>query len=105
MLQSFSSERGAPGRAAHQKAPRLTVTRRPNEIADALKTEHRVINIKRHHAHAVVRVRRRGGKPGAQASRLIDSFLENLSLFVLAVKHELFGVLRRVELADRRIDT
>src|ERR1700730_9223856 len=105
MLQSFAGERRAPGCAAHQKAPRLTVARRPNEIADSLKTEHRVINIKRHHAHAVVRVRRRGGKPGAEAPGLIDAFLENLSLFVLAIEHELVGVLRRVELPDRRIDS
>src|SRR5258708_36889229 len=104
MLQTLAGERRAPGRAAHQKAPGLTVARRPNEIADSLKTEHRVINIKRHHAHAMVRVRRRGREPGAEAPCLVDAFLENLSLFVLALEHELFGILRRAGLSPRRID-
>src|ERR1019366_9193805 len=99
MLQSFAGERRAPGRAAHQKASCLTVARRPHEIADSLETEHRIINIERHHPHAMVRVRRRGSEPGAQATRLIDAFLENLPLFVLAIENELVGVLRRVELS------
>ena len=38
------------------------------------------------------------------AARLIDALLENLALLVLAIEHELVGVLRRVQLAHRGID-
>src|SRR4029077_13589193 len=53
---------------------------------------------------AVRRVRRRGRDPRAIRAALVDAFLEDLALLVLAVERELVGVLRRVQLADGRID-
>src|SRR4029077_15992014 len=104
MLEALARERRAPGRAADQKAARLHVAAGPGEVADPLETEHRVIDIERNHLHAVRRVRRRGRDPRAIRAALVDAFLEDLALLVLAVERELVGVLRRVQLADGRID-
>ena len=104
MLQPLARERGAPGRASDQKSARAAVAGGPHEIADPLEAEHRVVDVERHHADAVIRIGGRGRDPGAQAPRLVDALLENLPLLVLAIEHELIGVLRRVELAHRGID-
>src|SRR5690606_25059764 len=105
MLQALARERRASGGAADQETARLNVARGPDEIADALEPEHGVIQIERDHAYAIVGVSSTGGDPGADRSRLVDAFLENLTFLVFLVKGELIGVLRRVELAGRRIDT
>ena len=52
----------------------------------------------------MIRVRRGRRDPRAVRAALVDAFLENLALLVLAVIRELVGVLRRVELAERGVD-
>ena len=104
VLQAFAVERGAPRGAAQQEAACLHVARGPREIADTLEAEHRVIDVERDHLHAVVRVRRAGGHPRADRARLVDAFLQDLALLVLAIVRELIGVLRRVELPRRGPD-
>ena len=49
VLQALAVERGATRSAAQQKAARLHVASGPGQIAYALKAEHRVIHVKRHH--------------------------------------------------------
>ena len=49
VLQALAVERGAAGGAAHQEAARAHVARRPGEVADALKAEHRVVDVERDH--------------------------------------------------------
>src|ERR1051326_8931267 len=46
VLQPFAVERGPAGRRAEQKALRLAVGRRPDEVADALEAEHRIEDVK-----------------------------------------------------------
>ena len=104
MLQSLTGKRGAPGGASHQESASLAVAGGPDEIADPLESEHRVVDVKRHHAHAVICIRRGRGDPRTHAARLIDALFENLPLLVFAIKHELIRVLRRVELANRGIN-
>ena len=45
-----------------------------------------------------------GGYPRRHGAGLVDAFLQNLPAFVLLVKHQLIGVLRRVELAHAGIN-
>ena len=61
VLQSFTYQRGAPRGAAQQEAARLLVGRGPNQIADALETEHRIVDVERNHRHAMVGVSGAGG--------------------------------------------
>ena len=49
VLQAFAVQCGAAGRAADQETARAHVTRRPREIAHALETEHRVVDVERNH--------------------------------------------------------
>ena len=92
-----------PDGAAHQEAARAQVAGRPDEIADALEPEHRVEDEERDHLLAVRRVRRRGGHPRRDRAGFVDAFLQNLARLVFAVPHQLIGVLRPVELAERRV--
>jgi hypothetical protein len=54
VLQPLAGQRRATGRAADQETARLHVAAGPDEVADALEAEHRVIDVERHHLHAVV---------------------------------------------------
>ena len=58
VLQAFAVEGGAAGGASHQEAAATHVAGSPRQIADPLKTEHRVINVERHHRLAKIGVRR-----------------------------------------------
>src|SRR5690606_37891462 len=91
-------------RPADQETASLHVAAGPDEVADPLEPEHRVEEIERDHLHAVIRVRRAGREPRAERAGLVDALLQDLALLVLAVIRELVGVLRRVELPERRVD-
>ena len=99
MLQTFAVERGAAGGGAQQKAPRADVARQPEQVAHALRTEHRVIGVKRNHRHAV-----RGVAGGRREKRrhgagLTDAFFENLAVLGFAIIEQRFVVHRLVKLA------
>ena len=105
VLQALACERGSAGSSADQEAARLLVAAGPDEIADALEAEHRVIDVKRHHLFVVIGVRRACRKPGAERATFIDAFFEDLAFLVLAVVHQLTGIFGLVQLPFRRIDT
>ena len=104
MLQPFAVERGATGRGAEQEALGLNVAGEPHQIADALRAEHRVVNVERHHVHAVRRVGRAGGDEGRHRARLGDAFFENLAILRLVIVKQRCLVHRLVKLALRRVD-
>ena len=52
----------------------------------------------------MVRVRAARRHPRTERTGLVDALLEDLAFLVLAVGHQLVGVLRHIELAHRRID-
>ena len=99
VLQPLAVQGRAPGGSPDQEAARAHVARRPGEIADALEPEHRIIDVERDHR----RVRRRiGGARGDERGHragLVDALLQDLALRILAVIHQLIGVLRPIELA------
>ena len=91
MLQAFAVEGGAAGRCAHQKTLGAAVGGQPDFIADALGAEHRVVNVKRNHVDAQVRVGRSGGDKRRHRTRLGDALLKDLAVFGFPiVAHPLF---------------
>ena len=105
VLQALAVQRGAARRAAEQKAARAHVARRPDQVADALESEHRIVDIERQHRLAVIGVRSGGGDPVGHAARFVDALLQYLPALVFLVEHQLIGILRRVELTHLREDT
>ena len=63
VLQSFAVEGGPSGGAAEQESAAAHIACRPGEIAHALQTEHRIVDIERDHWHIARAVRRRGRDP------------------------------------------
>ncbi len=105
VLQSFPVKCGAARRCTDQKPPRLAVTSRPGQVAYALETEHGVKDVERHHRITAGTVGGRRCDPGREGTGFIDALFQDLSLLVFLVEHDLPGVLRRVALANGRVDT
>src|SRR5208282_2799645 len=85
MLQAFARQRRSSRRASDQEATAAHVTRGPNQVADALQSEHRVINEERNRVDAVIGIGGAGGDKRAHRPCLGDSLLENLSVLRLLV--------------------
>src|ERR1700722_11410337 len=100
VLQAFAIERSAARRPADQKAARPHVARRPGEIADALKAEHRIVDVEGYHRHIGGRIGCARGDERGHRARLVDALLKDLSFRVLAIILELIGVLRPIQLAN-----
>ena len=54
--------------------------------------------------NAVIRVRSSGCQPRTKSAGLVYTLFQNLALLVFLVKHQLLGVLRRIQLAFRRVN-
>ena len=104
MLEALTIERRAPRGRANQEASGLAVTRRPSEVANALKPKHGVEDVKGHHRkirHAVGRCR---CQPGRERARLVDTLLQDLPRFGLFVVENPTRIMRRVALPYRRVN-
>ena len=99
VLQAFAVKRGATRCATDQEAASAHVASRPRQIANTLEAEHRVVNKERYGCNAVVGIGSRGGNPVCHAARFVNAFLQDLAGLVFLVEHQLFGILRGVELA------
>ena len=104
MLQAFAVERGAAGGGAEQEALGPDVARQPHQVADALEAEHRVVDVERHHVHAVRRVGRARRDERRHRTGLGDAFFENLPVLRLVVVEQRLAVHRLVKLALGRIN-
>ena len=67
VLQALAAQRGAAGGGAQQKAAGALVGRSPDLVADALKAEHRVVDVEGQHGQAVHAVA--GGRCGPTGDR------------------------------------
>ena len=105
MLQSFAGQRGSSSSAAHQEPAGSHVGRGPDEIADALKAEHRVVNKKRNRVDPVIGVGGPGGDKRADGAGLGDAFLQNLAVFGFLVIKERVHIHRLVELAHAGVNS
>mmetsp|Transcript_111216 Transcript_111216/g.354233 ORF Transcript_111216/g.354233 Transcript_111216/m.354233 type:complete len:941 (-) Transcript_111216:544-3366(-) len=100
VLQTFAVERGPAGRGAQEEAPGAGIRGLPDEVADALEAEHRVVDEERKHGAALGGVRCAAGNPSAQRTGLRDAFLQDLTIRGLGVLHQNVVVHRCVVLAE-----
>ena len=105
VLQTLAIERGSACRATQQETACTHVSRSPGQVADALQTEHGVVDVERDHDPVVGGIAGRSRNPGTHATGLVDPLLKNLALDVLAVVHHLIAVHRLVLLGLDGIDT
>ncbi|MNQ89346.1 hypothetical protein D3C85_1046520 [compost metagenome] len=63
VLQPFAAQRRASGGGADQEATGTLVGGGPDQVADALEAEHRVIDIERQHRQAIDRIAGAGRRP------------------------------------------
>ena len=101
VLQAFAGQGGTAGGGADQETARALIGRRPDQVGDALKTEHRVVDVERQHRHAVIGITGRRRDPGGQGAGFGDALLENLAVARLLVVQQLIGILRLVGLTVR----
>ena len=99
VLQAFAVQRRPSGGAAEQEARAAHVGGGPDQVADPLEAEHRVVDVERNRVDAVGRVRRAGGDERRHRSRLGDALLEDLPVLGFLVVEQLIAVDRLVELA------
>ena len=81
MLEALAVEGGATSGGPEQKALCLDVAGQPHQIADALKPEHRVIDVEWNRVTAMRGVGGAGRDECGHRTGLSDSFFENLAIF------------------------
>ena len=87
-----------------RKPRRPRIGGRPDQVADALEAEHRVVDEERDRVDAVVGVGGAGGDERRQRARLGDPLFEDLPVLRLLVVEQGVHVDRLVLLADVRVD-
>ena len=105
VLQSFAGERGAARGAAEQESAAAHIGSGPDQVANALEAEHRVINKKRDHVDPVIGVGGAGGDKRAHRTGFGDAFFENLPVFRFLVVEQRVHVDWLVELAYAGINS
>src|SRR5712675_1806432 len=104
VLQAFAGKRGAPGGATEEETSRTHIGSGPDEVGDALKAEHRVINEERNSVDAVGGVSGARGDERGHGAGFGDSLFENLAVFGFLVVHQGVDVDRLIFLANAGID-
>ena len=104
VLEALAEQRRAAGGGAHQEAPGAGVGGLPDEVADALETEHRIERVEGDHRHAVGGVARAGGDEAGHRARFGDALLEDLTVGGLGVRQQHRCVDRLVLLPLRGVD-
>src|SRR5690625_1602469 len=104
VLQAFTVQGGAAGGRAEQEAAGHRISCRPDEVADPLEAEHRVVRVKRNGVHAVVGVGGAGSDERGSCSGFRDAFLEDLPVGGFLVVEEVFPVDGFVQLTRVRVD-
>src|SRR6267142_294380 len=105
VLQAFAGERGAAGGAAEKEASRAHIGSGPDEVGDALETEHRVVDEKRNGIDAVSSVGGARGDERGHGAGFSDSLFEDLAVFGFLVVHQGVDVDRLIFLADAGINS
>ncbi len=99
VLQALARKRGPPRRSAAQEALAARIAERPDQIADALESEHRVVNEERNHLHAVIHVRRTRRRERRHRPCFGDSLFQNLPVLRFLVVQEHLRIVWFVKLA------
>ena len=78
VLEALAGQGGASGGAAQQEPAATHVAGRPDQVADPLEAEHRVIDEEGNHAQAVAGVGGAGGDERRHRAGLGDPLLQDL---------------------------
>src|SRR5262245_6473333 len=104
MLKPLALQRAPSGCGTQQEPTSPHVGGGPDQIADPLKAEHRVKNVKGNCVYGMRRVGGAGSDERRHRARLRDALFENLPVFGLEVIKEGTFVDWLIELADVRIN-
>ena len=104
VLQPFTGQRRPARGAAEQEPAAARVASSPDEIADPLEAEHRVIDEERDHVQPVRGVRRACGNQRRHRPGFRDALFEDLPVARFLVIEQRVAVDRLVQLADVRVD-
>src|SRR5260370_27318732 len=105
VLQAFAGKRRAPRRAAEHEASRAHIGRGPDEIRDALESEHRVVDEERNRVDAVRGIRGSRGNKRSHRAGFRDALFEDLAVFRFFVLQKRIYVASLLLLADAGINT
>ena len=100
MLQAFPVQCRSTGRSSNKESPRPHVAGCPGQVAHPLEAEHGIKNKERNHRHAGSGIARGCGNPGGHCTCLGNALLQNLTLLIFLVEHQLVGIDRGVKLPD-----
>ena len=104
VLQAFAGQGGPARGGAQHKAACHLIGGRPEAIAGALETEHRVEDVHRDHRLVVGRIRRSDGRERGCRARLVDALVQDLAFLTFFVGQHQLGVDRGVELTVAVVD-
>ena len=105
VLQTFTVQRRATCRCTEQESTRTHVRRLPCTVTNALETEHRIVDVERHHLQVVRRVRRCRRHPRCERTCFRNAFFKHLTCSIFAVVHQLIAINWLILLAQWRVDT
>src|SRR5712671_1703123 len=105
VLQAFAGKRGAARGATEEEAACAHIRSGPDEIGDALETEHRVINKEWNGVDAVGGISGARGNERGHGAGFGDSLFKDLAVFGFLVVHQGVDVDRLVFLANAGINS
>ena len=88
-----------------REAARVHIAGCPCQVADALETEHRVVNVERNHREVAVGIAGRRSNPVSHRAWPVNTFLQDLTVNRLFIEHQLVFVSRGILLAFRAPNT
>ncbi|PQM48084.1 hypothetical protein C1Y40_01720 [Mycobacterium talmoniae] len=104
VLQTLPGQGGAPGGGAQQEAAGHLVAGRPQAVAGALESEHRIEDVERDHRHVVGGIRGAHRREAGRRPGLVDALVQDLADFAFLVGQHQFGVHRGVQLPVAVVD-
>ncbi len=104
MLQAFAGQRGSSGSAANQESAAAHIGRSPDQVADALESEHGVVNKEGDGIDAVVGIGRARRDERAHRAGFGDSFFEDLSILRFLVIKERSHIHGLIKLPNAGVD-
>ena len=101
MLQTFAIQCCTAGCTTQQETACMHIACCPCQVANALETEHRVVDVERNHGKVVVCVAGRSSNPVSHSTWFVNTFLQDLTVNRFFIEHQLVFILRGVLLAFR----
>ena len=101
VLQTFTVQRCTAGSTTQQEAACVHIACCPCQVANALETEHRVVDVERNHRKVAVGVAGCSCDPVSHCARLVNTFLQDLTVDGFFIEHQLVFILRGILLAFR----